>query len=254
MNERIYRILNHPMRVPVLVGVVTSASSGVAGYFLGRRSISYGTHEMPTPLETQLEMDLPERIYVEQHRDLPEPVVLATPALRFDEEADAAVTDVGGEFVNKLLGTGQDESSSEPDPEVELERRSVFAGNDDDWNYEAETSTRTEAEPHVIHRDEFFADEKDYAQLTLTYYVGDNIMADDAETPVYNFEQLTGPLKFGHGSGDPNVFYVRNDKRKAEYEVVRHEGLFSVEVLGLEIEDNARSQDIRHSDKFRPTD
>jgi hypothetical protein len=77
---------------------------------------------------------------------------------------------------------------------------------------------------------------------------------DEDEKPIYNHEQQTGQLKFGHGSGDPNVVYIRNDKRQSEYEVVHDPGLYSVEVLGLEIEHNTRTQDLRHANrppKFR---
>ncbi len=79
-------------------------------------------------------------------------------------------------------------------------------------------------------------------------------MADEDDTPVYNYDRVIGPLNFGHGSGDPNVFYVRNHRRKTEYEILYNTGLFSEEVLGLEIEDNERVKDLKHSNiqRFRP--
>jgi hypothetical protein len=142
-------------------------------------------------------------------------------------------------------------------PEVAPVPRNAFAssGADDHWDYEDELRRRTDEEPYVLHKDEFFAEEKGYTQVTCVYYEGDNIMVDsEEEKPIYNHVRTTGPLRFGHGSGDPNTFYVRNDKLKAEFEVLKDPGLYSVEVLGLEIEDNQRVKDLKHMhepQKFR---
>jgi hypothetical protein len=118
--------------------------------------------------------------------------------------------------------------------------------NNDDWDYEAELQTRKFDEPYIIHVDEYVGDEMGFKQETLTYYEGDDIMADIMDTPVYNWPMVTGPLRWGHGSKDSNVVYVRNEKLKKEYEVLRHHGSFEVEVTGLE------EAELRHSVlKFR---
>jgi hypothetical protein len=64
---------------------------------------------------------------------------------------------------------------------------------------------------------------------------------------------VTGPLLFGHGSGQEYVVYIRNDERRAEYEVTRVEGRYTIEVLGYELEHDAEVEDIKHSKhmKFR---
>jgi hypothetical protein len=118
---------------------------------------------------------------------------------------------------------------------------------DAEWDQEAEESTRTRNAPYVIHKDEFYLDDQNYHQTTLTYYEGDNVLASQEETPVYNFTEVIGELKFGHGSGDRNVFFVRNDKLKAEYEIIRDTGHYSVEVLGNQIEVGHSRSDLKHS-------
>lgn len=131
--------------------------------------------------------------------------------------------------------------------EVTPVRRNAFAADTDEWNLEEEVQKRSNDRPYVIHKDEFFEAANEYTQETLTYYMGDNIMVDEDEKPVYNHEKITGPLLFGHGTnGDPKVVYVRNDQLKAEYEILQDPGLYSVEVLGLEIEHNQRVRDLRH--------
>lgn len=139
-------------------------------------------------------------------------------------------------------------SQTHPFERLELDRM--------DWNYEAELSTRTPTAPYILHRDEFFGEEMGYDQDTWTYYVGDDILVDETDTPVYNFQENTGELRWGHGSGDPMVVYIRNEDLKAEYEVIRNEGHYSVEVLGLELEERMASEDLKHSKqhKFRDSD
>lgn len=138
-----------------------------------------------------------------------------------------------------------------PEPEetdvVEAVTANVFAHNDEDWDYAAEMEKRSDKEPYILHKDEFYAEETEYLQATLTYYSGDNILSDSENVPVYNHHQVVGELRFGHGSGDANVVYIRNDKLRTEYEVLFDPGTFTEEVLGLEIEDNARVNELKHS-------
>jgi hypothetical protein len=108
---------------------------------------------------------------------------------------------------------------------------------EDEWDYEAEQSSRTPHEPYIIHSDEFHSGESGLRQTTLTYYAGDDVLCDEAETPIYNAGEVVGELRFGHGSKDANVVYVRNEKLGGEYEIVRDEGHFAIEVLGQSFDD-----------------
>lgn len=231
MNEQISKVIHHSLFVPITVGAASFAAGVGAGYFLALRK-KQGTHELPEQLTLDLEATMTEIREDIQSMKRPnvEPIIIDA------EVFEAKVKDIPEEEVEVLVET------------------SVFAHNDEDWDYEEEVKNRTVDNPYILHKDEFYEDEKNYTQTTLTYYSGDNIMADQEDAPVYNHETLVGPMRFGHGSGDPNVFYVRNDKRRAEYEILYDPGLFSEEVLGLEIENNARVQDLKHSQvrRFRP--
>jgi hypothetical protein len=112
----------------------------------------------------------------------------------------------------------------------------VFRSGADDWDYEAELATRVPERPYVIHQDEFVSNESGFHQDTLTYYERDDIMADSDDTPLYDYKKLMGDLLFGHGTNDPNVVYIRNEKLELEWEILLHTGSFSEEVLGVEIE------------------
>ena len=128
-------------------------------------------------------------------------------------------------------------------------RSNVFEQTVDGWNYADEIVTRSPDRPYVIHRDEFWNEEKGYDQSTLNYYAGDDIMTDSDDTPIYNYQNTVGELLFGLGSGENNVFFVRNEKLKSEYEIIRDMDSFSSVVLGMDLDGRS---DLKHSTrKFR---
>lgn len=123
------------------------------------------------------------------------------------------------------------------------------AQNDYATQAEVEALPRREDEPHILSKNEYFANETDYAQVELTYYAGDGVlcnMHDEVmEIPITVGDEN---LKFGHGSEDENVVYVRNDKLQVEYEVTKSEGKYAHEVLGAGVEN-----ELRHSQTRRVT-
>ncbi len=136
-----------------------------------------------------------------------------------------------------------------------VETTNVFAASSthaDVWDIDEEIKRRSPHRPYVLHQEEFFAEEmeaEDFIQTTLTYYAGDDVLVDDSEKPIYNRTEIVGDTldKFGHGSGDPNCVYVRNMERRMEYEVIRDLGKYSVEVLGLEDEQEDLARDLKHA-------
>lgn len=275
MNERIASAIRHPLTVPITVGIASFGAGIGAGYILARRTRKTGElYEIPRVTLDLTEEDLEELLLEEDLAD-------EVPQILRDIRDDPQSSDSERENVEKLIQMHRDKRISDIGPEenppeeipavVEVDgeqfeaedsehlkvvgspeevtpvRRNAFASNDEDWDYEAEVRNRTTELPYILHKDEFYADEKGYSQITCTYYAGDRIMVDEDEHhPVYNHERTTGPLLFGHGSGDPKILYVRNDRLKAEYEIIHDDGLYSVEVLGLEIEDNQRVRDLKH--------
>lgn len=129
-------------------------------------------------------------------------------------------------------------------------RHHTFDTPTDDWDYEAERNTRESKEVYVIHRDEYIEDAMGYHQSTIEFYVKDAVMTDALQHPIYNYTDFVGHEAldmFGHGSGDNDVVYVRNDREKAEFEVLRNSGSYEQEVLGIEAEEEYAQEDIKHS-------
>jgi hypothetical protein len=115
------------------------------------------------------------------------------------------------------------------------------------WNKEklkAEIYAEMEAEieriremynaPYVIHQDEFNNTETGYTQTTYTYYALDDVLVDTNERPVAHADVVVGQenLKFGHGTDDLDVVFVRNDKLELEMEICRVPRSYGEDVLG----------------------
>jgi hypothetical protein len=147
---------------------------------------------------------------------------------------------------------GEDPQTPEETAQVNVEN--IF---EDDWDSEEEAKDRTEDAPYILHIDEYFNQEKGYAQCCLTWYAGDMILTDENMVPIHNPSAIVGHLNFGHGSREEDTVYIRNDKLRAEYEVTRVPGSYVTEMYGVEAEAEAEERDLKHSHtirKFRPQD
>ena len=252
MNANLNKIFNESTKMPIMVGVGSFiAGVGVTlgvSYIRNRKTpkVETSPHKFPTTgTFTSRELD---NFIIQERKRLGighQPVPELEDEKEPEEVPQPDPSEVGKEFVEKKM----EEIIpliSEDEP-VELESRNVFAGSDDDWDYETEVKSRSSSAPYVLHKDEFYADELNYSQISLTYYAGDDILVDEEDAPIYNHNQVVGPMLFGHGADQTNVFYVRSDKRRAEYEIIRDPGMYSVEILGLSLEKREISNDLRHS-------
>lgn len=127
-----------------------------------------------------------------------------------------------------------------PDPEVV---KNIFDAAPKDsegfvWDYSLELKERMPENPYVIHHDEWTDNELGHEQLFLTYYEYDNVVADGtADVPIDDLEYTVGAdnlNRFGHGSEDPRIVYVRNERLGIDYEITFDSGSFEDKVLGVE--------------------
>jgi hypothetical protein len=105
------------------------------------------------------------------------------------------------------------------------------------WSYPYEMAKRDITRPFIIHQDEFFTKETGYQQVTYSYYAGDGVLADEADTVISNPDNLIGIENlnhWGHGADDFNVLYIRNSQLELEFEICRTPKSYEEEVLGLE--------------------
>lgn len=232
MNKQIARIIKHPAAIPTAIGVVAFSGGVVAGYLIGHKIAEKAKDVAEEKFPHQIPFAFPKEAHLKIAQEIvrPDPVIidaenyeLLTPD---DDDLQETIKILAD---NKVINT-------------------VNFADDDNWNYDVEQVFRNENEnPYVIHKDEYFTNELGYEQSVLTYYVGDDILAGEDDQPVYNTTDVVGEMKFGHGSGDPNVVYIRNPDLKGEYEICKHSGHYAVEIQGLQIEADEEAKDLKHS-------
>lgn len=258
---------------PAAVGAVSFVAGAAVGYFATKRQYDRIEGELQTLEETQLELDfntteleneMNKAAYtLRALRQETEKIVGATRDLAIVKDLPVESSQAhhpSNHTADPRNVVVEDSDLDEPDTEPDEGVVHIFAQTnaDPEWNYEVECQRRTPDAPYVLHRDEFFADEMGYQELThpetLTFYKGDQILVDQGDRPIYDIQGQVGDLKFGHGSGDPSIFYVRNEALEAEYEIVEDDGYYQEAVLGEEIERDMEREDLRHSrrpGKFR---
>lgn len=164
-----------------------------------------------------------------------------------DEAADALL---------RYQGKGTPENGEEdtsPSVTVEVDTVNVFTNSQSDfeWDYEEEAKQRDPETPYVIHEDEW--SESELEKVQLTYYSGDNTLADEKDEPIPIIDEVVGIEnleRFGHGTQDARIVFVRNEKMGVEFEIALHDGKFAEEVLGFQHSDypmrhpNRRSRDV----------
>lgn len=94
---------------------------------------------------------------------------------------------------------------------------------------------RNSERPYVITREEFEDGEVGHEAVTFSWWEGDKTLADEQEKIVTDVDGTVGRENlshFGKGSDDARVVYIRNEKVGLDFEVVRENGLYSVEVAG----------------------
>lgn len=132
------------------------------------------------------------------------------------------------------------------EPEIVRQARTATV-----WDYNAEQQIRDSLHPmacYVIHKDEVGEDDS-YEQETLTYYEEDDVLTDARDEVLDQDDKvgLDNMGRFGHGSGDPNVVYVRNPELMVEFEIIKTKGSFAQVVHGF----NPDEPEIRHHQQTR---
>ena len=123
---------------------------------------------------------------------------------------------------------------------------------DDDWDQEKEEASRSDEAPYVISKDEWLNTRPEYEKADYLYYAEDDIVIDAGTVPLRDVDSLLGPDfmdKFGYGSGNRNLVYIRNEELETDFEITRTSNDFSEEVLGYIEHDDRRKVHKFHRDR-----
>lgn len=137
-----------------------------------------------------------------------------------------------GQKLAKVLDHAAEKQAEDDERDINVVVN-VFEQNKPDIPKDRDTST-----PYVVTLDEFYENEQEHTQHSVTYYEGDEVLADERDQVIEDISLIgKDNLAFGHLSNDPNVVYVRNDQKKMDFEIARSEGKYAHEVLGFEHSD-----------------
>lgn len=127
--------------------------------------------------------------------------------------------------------------AGDEDEEPEVSNVFVEARANHEWDQRKEQRLRSPDAPYVIHYDERHELE-DYQEVSLTYYEADDVLCNERDEIIDPADRdgLIGEKnleRFGHGSNEANLVYIRNDKLEILYEVVKSSNSYAEEVHGF---------------------
>lgn len=131
--------------------------------------------------------------------------------------------------------TGNDDPNKAVTVDLPEETHNIFSPTD--TLSQAEIDSRGSNSPYLITQGEFI--EGEGSQDTLTYYAEDGVLADSQDMPIDNVDRMVGEVnlqRFGVGSGDKRVVYVRNEAIDQDWEIVLHDGSYAEIVAGFKDE------------------
>lgn len=130
-------------------------------------------------------------------------------------------------------------SVSEVRPEQESRKMTIEEAREIDTFdevYQHMIANRSDKEPYILTIDEYMTDDPEYQKVSVTFYEGDDTLADDRDTVIPEVEEHLGTdalTKFGIYSKDVNIVYVRNERKKMDFEVVRNMASYVEMVAGF---------------------
>ena len=156
-----------------------------------------------------------------------------------------------------------DEPSGEEDEVAEdLRKEGEFVRNirvvNPHREVDPEDVTQWDRDPHrpyVITEAEFKIDRPDLEKLSITYYRGDDTLADENDRHVDDLDGTVGEDNlqyFGLASRDERLLHIRNERVGADFEVALNDGQFAREVLGFGIEESMIKESKKQIRKMRP--
>lgn len=256
-------VRNNPVTL-ALVGVVALAAGGVGGYFLGVKRLGNEFDE-----RLAFEIEETKEFYANLYKTDPDGAVMTPQQVLEERHGPQAAADAVRIYQGRQAAeTAFDEVDEQDEAQIRkiqearlqsvslvhpvevvetTESRNVWI--DPHFDYEEEVKLRTTTKPYIITHDEYFEAEKEYETISLTYFEDDDTLVNERDEPIREIDKMVGEdhlARFGHGSKDKNIVYVRSDRLETDFEIVKSTGSYLEQVLGIKDEP---SGELKHSDQ-----
>lgn len=156
---------------------------------------------------------------------------------KYKKIADEEIASVKERFKNRDKEEKEEEKSEldtteENDTDIEIKKYKDIAINYtvDDYAVEVVEEDFSTVAPFVISPDEF-GEKIGYETKSWTYYA-DNVLADEDDQIVGDYETIIGDGLKHFGDFDDDSVYIRNDNEECDYEILRHNRTYN-EVNGI---------------------
>jgi hypothetical protein len=210
--------------IATAVGVSSFVVGGTVGYKLAEKRLS-DRFEERLARETQ---DMRE-FYTIHRKKYPNPSVAAAELIPGTLLTPEEIATENVAYHKIVKGEGYVTS------EVVVENAEVYEGKEIPQNI---FDSRPDPDnPYIISQEDFMQNEGSFEQPTLTYYEKDDKLTDEREDLIDDVDKVVGlefKVNFGEGSSDENTVHVRNERLRMDFEIVRSEGAYAVEVLGMD--------------------
>ena len=232
----------------IIGGMVASAIGGAAGGYLVANQI------LEKKFEERLEDEIQKAkvFYQEMYStpDILEPEVdpeaeISARIREATDEHDGVPVDLVGQAlaaVSSYDPTAAEEAEEEAARTTPVIVNNIFTQNvpPGEEVLGALMADRDPSKPYIITKVEFLEGRDDFEQVPFTYWEGDQVLVDDRYefNPIDNQDYVAGEdnlYRFGYGSGDENVLYIRNEVMDPpmDLHITKSTGKYGEEVMAV---------------------
>jgi len=101
--------------------------------------------------------------------------------------------------------------------------------------------------PYIIREEQYHDEYQHFEKHSITFFEEDDTLAMPDDRPVEDVDAMVGDAltRFGEGSNDKDIVYVRNQVQRTDYEIIRNKNSFGVMVLGFDKETTPKVRKMR---------
>lgn len=230
----------------IIVSTGTLLAGGAGGYILADRILK-SKYEAIAQEEIDSVKETYKRLYKQEEFATPATTAMTLARERGEEiieEQSYSGAPLDYQLVDEIADTVNElnEMGTVVPPVINIFNKTVVLEND-----EPDLSDRGPDEPYHISVDEFMENESDYEQATIMWYDGDGILVDERDERIDDVDSTIGIKHlsyFGRASKEAHIVYVRNERIRMDFEIVKSDERYAVAILGMDedlLDDDGRT-------------